>query len=159
MNEYLKESLIEAKEATGMALEEMSALESVFFRNKVIEKFMQGKNSFPLWERVSPGYGVHDPKAWHWLDEFLLNQEIYFFFDESNDPTIYIFQPDQSFVKFLSEFPKYVYYITNESLDFILSFNDHDYLIASGTAEPWLRKKAKELSKSGWVDMEGKSYL
>ena len=65
MNEYLKESLIEAREATGAVLEEMSALESLFFRNKVVEKFMQRNNSFPLWERVSPGYGVHDPKAWH----------------------------------------------------------------------------------------------
>ncbi|MBP9888368.1 MAG: hypothetical protein KBF93_18865, partial [Leptospiraceae bacterium] len=93
------------------------------------------------------------------LDEFLRKQEIYFFFDESNDPTIYIFQPDQSFVKFLSEFPKYVYYITNESLDFILTFNDHDFLIASSTAEPRLRNKARELSKTCWVDMDGKSYL
>ena len=133
MNEYLKESLIEAREATGAVLEEMSALESLFFRNKVVEKFMQRNNSFPLWERVSPGYGVHDPKAWHWLDE--------------------------SFVKFLSEFPKYVYYITNESLDFILTFNDHDFLIASSTAEPRLRNKARELSKTCWVDMDGKSYL
>ena len=131
MNEYLKESLIEAREATGAVLEEMSALESLFFRNKVVEKFMQRNNSFPLWERVSPGYGVHDPKAWHWLDEFLRKQEIYFFFDESNDPTIYIFQPDQSFVKFLSEFPKYVYYITNESLDFILTFSERTPTISS----------------------------
>lgn len=159
MNEYLKESLLEAKEATGIALEEMSALESVFFRNKVVEKFMEGNKSFLLWERVVRGYAIHDRKAWHWLDEFLKNQEIYFFFDESNDPTIYIFQPNQSFVKFLHEFPKYVYYITNESLDFILGLNDHDYLIASGTALPWLRNKAKELSKTGWVDMDGKSYL
>jgi hypothetical protein len=158
MNEYLTESLIEAKEATGIRMEELSVLESLFFRNKVIAKYMQNSNAFPLWERIQPGYGLHDPKAWHWLDDFLEKKEIYFFFDESNNPITYILNSGQSLVIFLHEFPKYVYYITNESLDFLICFNDHGYLIASGTAEPWLRNKVKELSKTGWVDMEGKSY-
>ena len=92
------------------------------------------------------------------MDEFIQQKETYLFFDSSDDPTFYIIHENQSITQFLAELP-FVFYLTNENLDFLITQNDHDYLIASGTAEPWLREKAKELSKSGWVDMDGKSYL
>ena len=76
----------------------------------------------------------------------------------SDDSTFYIIHENQSITQFLAELP-FVFYLTNENLDFLITQNDHDYLIASGTAESWLRDKAKELSKTGWVDMDGKSYL
>lgn len=160
MSNFVKDSIQETLKATSYKMDEMSALESVFFRKKVLEKFTAGKDHRALWEVTKASeFAVRDSNACDWLDEFLQLDECYIFFDKGDDTTIYIFPENQSISKFLSEFPGYVFYLTNESLDYLICFNDSDYLIALGTAEPWLRDKAKELSKSGWVDMDGKNYL
>lgn len=160
MINFVKESIKETLRATGYKLEEMTELGSAMFRKTVLDKYTGGVDFRALWE-VSEGseFSVCDKNAWKWLDEFLLLDECYLFFDKGYDSTIYIFPENQSFTKFLSEFPGYIFYLTNKNLDFLISFNDSDYLTAQGTAEPWLRNKVKELSKSGWVDLEGKSYL
>ncbi|MBK8396932.1 MAG: hypothetical protein IPL26_17090 [Leptospiraceae bacterium] len=34
--------------------------------------------------------------------------------------------------------PNKVFFITNDKLDFIISYNDHEYLIAAGTAHTYI---------------------
>jgi hypothetical protein len=41
-------------------------------------------------------------------------------------------------VSLLSECFGFVFYVTNERLEFILSQNDHDYLLGAGTARAWV---------------------
>ena len=161
MTTFVKESIDEALEATGYRIEEMSSLESVFFRKKILETFSDGREHRALWESAGArdGFSVCDANAWQWLDDFLLPNEFYLFFDKGDDTTIYIFPENQSFTKFQNEFPGYIFYLTNKNLDFLIYHNDSNYLHCVGTAEPWLRNKVKELSKTGWVDLEGKRYL
>ena len=159
MRNFVRESIEEALEATGYKLEELSPLESIFLRNKVSNKFTNKEETDSLfWESLTNSFDIRDKDAWKWLDEFIQLKEFYLYFDKSSDSTVYIFPENQSFTKFLSEFPGYVFYITNENLDFLICFNDSHYLIALGTAESWLRNKTIELSKSGWVDMDGRSF-
>jgi hypothetical protein len=159
MINFVKESINEALQATGYKLEEMTELESVMFRKTVLDRYTGGVDFRAIWEVLEGSeFSVCDKNAWEWLDDFLLPNEFYLFFDKGDDTTIYIFPENQSFTKFQNEFPGYIFYLTNKNLDFLISFNDSDYLTAQGTAEPWLRNKVKELSKTGWVDMEGKSY-
>jgi len=159
MKNFVKESIEETLQATGYKLEEMTPLESVLFRKNILEKFTGGKDHRAIWE-VTKGseFAIRDRNAWQWIDEFLLLDEFYLFFDKGDDSTIYIFPENQSFTRFQSEFSGYVFYITNKNLDFLICFNDSHYLIALGSAESWLREKVRELSKTGWVDMDGKSY-
>jgi hypothetical protein len=156
-NDY-KEYVMEAAQAVGCRLTEMSPLESVFFRKTLLQKFTESYEHYALWENLSRPFAIRQSHSWEWIDEFLQGSEFLFLFDADNDETIYIISENQSLSKLLSEMPIKVFYITNEKLDFILSYNDHEYLIAAGTAETWLHNKAKELSKSGWIDMDGKSY-
>ncbi|HNC00301.1 MAG TPA: hypothetical protein PLS71_18795, partial [Leptospiraceae bacterium] len=158
MRNFVKESIAETLQTTGFKLDEMTPLESILFRKNILGKFTGGQDFRTLWEvTVGSDFSVCDRNAWQWLDEFLLLDEFYLFFDTVDDPTINIFHENQSFTKFLSEFDGYVFYLTNKNLDFLISFNDSHYLTAHGTAEPWLRNKVKELSKTGWTDASGKS--
>ncbi|MCB1156059.1 MAG: hypothetical protein H7A25_22435 [Leptospiraceae bacterium] len=163
MRDYFKENIQEALDATNYRMEEMSPLESIFFRQKVSEKFADGRDYSSLfWEAVATtgkGFSIRSDESWKWLDDFLEYKEYILFFEKSDDSTIYIFPEKQSIVKFLHEFPINVLYITNDYLDYFISFNDSDYLHCIGTAESWLKTKALELSKTGWRDMDGKSYL
>lgn len=160
MKNFVKESIDEALKATGYKLEAMTELESILYRKSILDKYTGGRDFRALWE-VTKGseFTIRESNAWEWLDEFLLLEEFYLFFDKGDDTTIYIFPENQSFTKFQNEFPGYNFYISNKNLDFLIYQNDSDYLSAHGTAEPWLRNKAKELSNTGWVDMDGKSYL
>ena len=116
----------------------MSDLESQIFRKHIFEKFTQGS--------------IRDKYAWKWLDEFIRKEETYLFFDKDDDPIVYILMEGQSVAEFIAELPIYVFYITNKNLDYIVSHNDSDYLIASGTAESWLREKVREMTANGWKD-------
>jgi len=150
---------MEAAQTVGYRLTEMSPLESVFFRKNLLQKFTKSYEHYALWENLNSSFAIRQSHSWEWIDEFLERKEFLFLFEADNDETVYIISENQSLTKLLGEMPIKVFYITNEKLDFILSYNDHEYLIASGTAESWLREKAKKLSITGWVDMDGKSYL
>lgn len=158
MNNIHQNKILQTKASLSFQLDGMTDLESNFFREKLFAKYTNHLDHFPIWENIVNRFSVCEKNAWKWLDEFIQLKETYLFFDSSDDPTFYIIHENQSITQFLAELP-FVFYLTNENLDFLITQNDHDYLIASGTAESWLRDKAKELSKSGWVDMDGKSYL
>ena len=157
----MKEYIEEAISVTGYKIEPMSLLESVMIRKNVLIKYSDGNEHHTLWEHTNMenSFYIREQGSWKWLDEFLNLDECILFFDYEDDPIFYILPANQSIRSFISELSFTEFYITNKNLDFLISFNDSDYLTAHGTAEPWLRSKVKELSKTGCVDMDGKSYL
>lgn len=160
MNDFIKNEIDDAVATLSFKLGEMSLLEAKFFRERMASKFLKdGIDAFPLWERVLfPRFSVRDVNAIDWLDEFIRNQETIMFFHKDDHSIIYNINKGQSLSLFLNEIPYQMYHFTNESLDYLICFSDANYLIAAGTAEPWLRNKAIELSKTGWKDMDGKSF-
>ena len=150
-NDY-KEFIIDAVRSTGYRLTEMTPLESIFFRKRVLGKFTESYEHYALWENLKEPFGVREPHSWEWIDEFLREKEFYFFFEEDNDETIYIILENQSLSKLLREMPIKVFYVTNDNLDYIISYNDHEYLIACGIAETWLRNKVADMTANGWKD-------
>ncbi len=155
MSKFIKQSIKDAIKISGMNITEYSVLESLIFLEKVQLKYSNSMNSFPLWDNLKQDFFIRDPNCWDCIDEFIQEKEFYLFFDKRDEAIVYVFTQGQLLVDFLNEFPPFVFYITNESLDYLICYNDHDYLIAAGTAEPWLRNKAIELSKTGWKDMDG----
>ena len=129
MKNFVKESIDEALKATGYKLEAMTELESILYRKSILDKYTGGRDFRALWE-VTKGseFTIRESNAWEWLDEFLLLDEFYLFFDKGDDPTVYIFHENQSFTKFQNEFPGYTFYISNKNLDFLIYQNDSDYL-------------------------------
>ena len=92
MTNFVKESIKETLKTTGYRLEEMTELESVIFRKTVLDKYTGGVDFRALWEVLEGSeFSVCDKNAWKWLDEFLLLDECYLFFDKGYDSTIYIF--------------------------------------------------------------------
>lgn len=153
MNDY-NEFLLEAAKVAGYNLTELNRNESILFRKKIREKFTDSNRHYALWENLKQPFGIREPHSWEWIDEFLQGQDFYFFFEEDNDNKVYNVLKNQSLTRLLSEMPIKVFYITNTKKDFLLCYNDHEYLIAEGTAESWLRNKVKEISANGWKDYD-----
>jgi hypothetical protein len=145
----------EAIKATGYNLSEFSPEDSNKIRKDLETKFCRDSEQFGLWERIVSPFAVCQKHSWEWLEEFLLQKNFLFFYEENRDSIIYQFSKTNLLSEFLNEIPIQVFYVSNASLDYLICYNDHDYLIAAGTAEPWLRNKAIELSKTGWRDMDG----
>ncbi|MEM7182937.1 MAG: hypothetical protein AAF518_18650 [Spirochaetota bacterium] len=162
MTNFLRQSMEETLQVTHYNLRELAPIESQQFRKRVADKYTSGKTHPSLFWELVAGYGgfsICDSDAWQWLDEFIKERKFILFFEESNDPTVYIAAAKQKFQEFLEEFPDYIFYVTNESLDYLIYFNDSDYLRCIGSAEPWLRQKVKQLSQNSWKDIDGRSFL
>ena len=153
---FLKNEIQEIIEKHNLNIEQLNEENSIQFRKKIIEKFFD-KDSGILWDQPLNDFGfcLRENLAWKWLDSFLLSKDAIIFFDKSDDEILYNIPNSVSKEIFLKEILLYNFYITNKTLDFLIYFNDSSYLRAIGTAEPWLRNKAIELSKTGWRDMDG----
>ena len=75
-NDY-KEFIIDAVRSTGYRLTEMTPLESIFFRKRVLGKFTESYEHYALWENLKEPFGVREPHSWEWIDEFLKGKEFY----------------------------------------------------------------------------------
>ncbi len=143
-------------EFPGKEVEKVQIRQEVTFYQKILDTFFQSSNVRILWPEADTrnSISICEKSPWALLDEFLFDKEIFVFFDNPNN-NMYRLKENSSKSFFLKKIQFYTFYITNESLDFLIYFNDANYLCAIGTAEPWLRNKAIELSKTGWKDADG----
>ncbi|MEM7181442.1 MAG: hypothetical protein AAF518_11055 [Spirochaetota bacterium] len=157
MNQFIEDSVSTIQKNLAYSLEELSAKKNTEYRKRICQKYTDGQDLYPLWEFINPSFSIREKEAWQWIDEFLQGQETYLLFDKNDSLQVYAIRKEQPIEKFLEEFP-WDFYLSNDCCDFLLTQNDHDYLIAAGTAEPWLRQKAVALSQTGWKDMDGRSF-
>ncbi len=125
----LKINLIElSKDHTNMLIGKI--------RDKYIEKPTAGVF---VWEKMVDDFSVCDSNAWQWINEFIKNTNtIMIFLDEEAS---FIFQNGDDVVALLDEMYAFEFFLTDENLTYLLCYNHHDYLIASGTAKEWLKNR------------------
>lgn len=78
----MKEILVDALKSTGYRMEDMTQLQSIFFREKIINSYFEGSKHRYLWEHfknIDEIFSVRDSKAWAWLDDFLEGKETIIF--------------------------------------------------------------------------------
>ncbi|MCP5502603.1 MAG: hypothetical protein H7A25_22080 [Leptospiraceae bacterium] len=78
----MKEILVDALKSTGYRMEDMTQLQSIFFREKIINSYFEGNKHRYLWEHfknIDEIFSVRDSKAWAWLDDFLEGKETIIF--------------------------------------------------------------------------------
>src|SRR5690349_5382209 len=97
------------------------------------------EGSKPLWEYLSDSCSIHHKDAWTWIAEFLSARPVLLLIDDSTEKSAVQITPGYGVVSVLGECTGFVFYITNDRLDYLLCFNDHDVLIGSGTAFDWVK--------------------
>ena len=104
MKVYVNFYITNLRSAIGLLnykVREFTLLESISFRNKFYEKFVRGEPNWPLWERFLDDFAIRDRDAWKLLDEFIQGQEVFFFFEEQDEPIVFQIDKNQSIVKLL----------------------------------------------------------
>ncbi|MCB1194396.1 MAG: hypothetical protein H7A23_08460 [Leptospiraceae bacterium] len=152
MRNFRLEDIEKAKLQFGFDIRQLSENESLNFHSKIYSKyFPSGGEIYPLWEKVSPYFSIREPDAWQWLDEFIDAQNTFLFFDKEDELSVFSFHCKKRISSFLEIFP-WDFYFTNKDLEYLVTHNDSDYLITSGTAMDWLKGKVDILTHQGWMD-------
>lgn len=143
---YIKDEILQAVTITHATVVEIGSEIGNAIRNDILSKYTRGHNSAYLWQDITDDISVQDTEAWRFISEFVQNSEAIMFFDREEENLMFLFRDGSEIVPVLAESVGFEFYITNSSTDYLICFNHHDYLIATGTAAVWLRAK---INKSG----------
>ena len=134
-----EEVLQALKDLGNTDYEVMDYNNSILYFDKTVDKFgLNKKYTYPLWENLTDRMGVDYEYSWEWINDFLDNKEVLFFFEPGDDRRVFRFYNGADVVDILNNSYGFVFYITDEQQSFLLSYNDHDNLIACGSAKEWL---------------------
>jgi hypothetical protein len=137
----IKEEIQAAAERLHLVIVEMNENERELLRGNVAKRFAQGRTHW-LWEAMEDASDVQDSEAWKWIDSFVHDAECILFFNSRDEKAM--FELSGSDLIPILDYPAFEFYVTNRNGDYLISFNHHDFLGASGTAKQWLENYRKE---------------
>ncbi len=129
--------VIQSLEKQGIDYQIVDSTRSELFRSEVVRKYGTS-NERPLWEGMYAA-AIQDPNGWEKIDDFLSRAGFIMFFDKQDDSRVIEIDEGCSVTLLLADCFGFVFYITNTTLDYLLCYNDHDFLIGAGTADMWIR--------------------
>jgi hypothetical protein len=125
----------------NVPIEEASAELSSDLRRRVVEEFTDGSvaDTF-IWShlRKSNSTFCRDDNAWLLIDDFIIDQPTYMFFNPSDCPRFFRFSGGKDIVDVLHEASFSDIYFVDAGVTFLITYSHHDILTASGTARAWL---------------------
>lgn len=142
---YIREEVIAAAARAQVAasLRELSPQESAHIRAQLRMKFAKGGVSSVLWEDLGESVAVQHAASWRWVDDFVKGMPTILLFDEREERTMFAFQDGSLLVPTLEEAYAFEFYLTDPATEYLLCFNHHDFLIASGAARRWLEERRR----------------
>jgi hypothetical protein len=106
------------------------------FQN-IVAMFLDNNPGYPLWESIVDKASIRDANAWTLLPQFV-EDGVILFLEKEDARFAVIFKQSHQLQILLENSFHFVFYITNPLFEFLLCFNDHDYLIGSGSAKKWI---------------------
>jgi hypothetical protein len=137
---YIREQIIEAAKELNTPIEELSHQESERIGILASNKFAGGAKR-NLWEHFESSVSIQNQDAWKWIEDYVENRQVLMFFELDNDEAVFLFPNASSIVSVLEKTANFEFYLTDTEATYIICFNHHNYLIASGAAEGWLTKR------------------
>ena len=97
-----------------------------------------------LWERLNDSVGHQDPAAWRWISSYAAGHPCILVFSPRDEVGAVEFDDGSELIPTLEKCPGFEFYVTDPSYTFLLCFNHHDFLVAAGDAQEWLRRRVAE---------------
>ena len=142
---HLRDSIFEIVQVTGFTVRELSVIEKEGIRRMLREKYERDLPTRALWERLNNAFSVRDPKAWEWIGTFVGDSNALLITTEyEHDDTAFEFKNGKELTEVLGETTNFEFYVTDACASYLFCFNHHDYLLAAGSAIPWLKKWVQE---------------
>lgn len=135
----------DAIKESGVNVRKVSSKQAIDIWHNIVVKYTNAQDHYDwLWENFLDEYAVSSPDSWTWIQSYLHNKSCYFIINDVElcgygRKLAYYFDNGSSIVDMYNETGQCIeFYITDENLSFLLSYNHHDYLSACGDAKKWL---------------------
>tara|TARA_B100000678_G_scaffold221565_1_gene188997 strand:- start:4962 stop:5381 length:420 start_codon:yes stop_codon:yes gene_type:complete len=133
----LRKDIIKIISSNNLGSQVLTNEEAAHFYSLVFEKFAKfEKYQYPLWENLKDTVSVEDKDGWQKIDRILGKEEVLLFFEYKDDSSMFKFSNPEDVKTVLGNMHAFVFYVTNVNVDYLLCFNDHDYLIWTGNSFP-----------------------
>ncbi|WP_188689376.1 hypothetical protein [Silvimonas amylolytica] len=134
---YIADDFLQESIRQNLAVLELPIDEVERIRNRVEEKYAR-KGLASLWQRiVVPQNSRHCPGGKDLL-KFLPSGEAIIFFEKDADESAFRMGDLRDISAVVLELFNFVFYVTNESCDYLFCWNDHEFLIGAGDASEWI---------------------
>ena len=133
---HIRKEIIRAAKKLGIEVSEFTQSESLSIINQIIAKYAGGKKGAFLWENfVEHRVLSKDPEAWKLLSGIIGKKKTIMFFNPEDELSAFKLNNGNDLVAILGETFGFEFYLTDESMDYVLCFNHHDYLIGCGNIQ------------------------
>lgn len=117
---------------------EYNAKKSVIIN--IANKYIKNDIKYPLWDKLNDSMAELDEKAWEWVEDFVGNDNVIIFFNPNDEKGAYLLDSGKDLVSILGEMYNIEFYLTNQETSYLICYNHHDVLLASGEAKFWLKE-------------------
>lgn len=123
----------------GVKVKVLSQKQSEEVVKAVVDKYTKkGLYLYPLWENLINALSYKSESAWKHLSILFPGQPKLLFFELDDSRQMIEFSNSNDLVFILENTFAFVIYVTDISIDYLVCFNDHDYLICCGSAKDYL---------------------
>lgn len=132
--ELLEEDVVHAAAALEIPLRTLDARQARRLLMRLRERYgTRPPKGRRLWEELGTLTGIRDPEGWSFVDHLCGSGPVFLLVEE-NGVSGYEFDSGLAVKEVLANLFGFEFYLTDESLTYIIAFNDHDVLIIGGTA-------------------------
>jgi hypothetical protein len=142
----IKQEITTAAQQLGITIVELAPQMSSAVRLAFFKKFTNIEMGGHIWENLLSEYDENvatytdqNHESYLLISDFVANKEVLMLFDSSDEKAVFRFTNGSQIVPLLSECYDFEFYLTDGEFNYFLCLNNHDYLIAAGTAAPWLK--------------------
>jgi hypothetical protein len=136
---YIVEEILEAEREHALGIRLLDAETRDQLRESVFARY--GGRSNRLWETATDGASVQNSEAWQWIRNLVGSRSCILFFDPGDEAEMFHVPSGSSLDELLGNTFGFVFYVTDADANYLVSFNDHDFLICCGSAREWLEKQ------------------
>lgn len=134
----IKKQILDASKLLDIEVKETDNSSKEKMLKNICKKYLVNEIQFPLWERLNDAQSKSDEHAWKWVESFIGEKKVTLFFNPSDEEGAYQLSSGKDVVSILGEMFNVEFYLTDEETSYLLCFNHHDVLLASGNAKAWL---------------------
>lgn len=135
-------NLINAEaEKANAAVVVLSEEETLAKWRAIAERYGRDKKySFQFWDELDDPGILCIENGWGIIKDFIAPLEhAYLFFELADEKKAFFFKHGNELADVLIESGCRDFYLLDEGMNFLICYNDHDAILAEGTAKAWLR--------------------
>jgi hypothetical protein len=137
---YLQNEILRAIKEKGLVVNSFSEAFIHEFYSKIYTKYSAGKDYYPTWNYLTDHSSVYKEHGWEDVQHFVGANSCLLFLESVEGEFLIELKNGADLNTLIENTSGFVFYVSDQQQDYLICYNDHDYLIGCGTAKKWIEK-------------------